>query len=73
MRMDSKTYTTAEAAAKVGVSRQTIYTWIETGKIDAPKPIRLGQRSMRLWTKADIEQARKFKDSMDRGPKPKKK
>lgn len=69
--MDAKTYTTAEVAAKVGVSRQTLYSWIEDGKINAPKPIKLGQRSMRLWTKAHIEQARKFKGTLKRGPKAK--
>jgi excisionase family DNA binding protein len=72
MFVDAKTYTTAEAAANIGVSRQTLYSWIEGGKINAPKPIKLGQRSMRLWTKTDIERVRKFKGKLKRGPKPKK-
>lgn len=69
--MDAKTYTTAEVAAKVGVSRQTLYSWIDRGRINAPKPIKLGQRSMRLWSKADMEQARKFKGFLKRGRKTK--
>jgi excisionase family DNA binding protein len=52
--METKTYTTDEAAKKIGISRQTLYTWIAVGKVEAPKPIKLGKRSMRLWTKADI-------------------
>jgi len=69
--MAAKTYTTAEAAAQIGVSRQTLYSWIEAEKINAPEPLELGQRSMRIWTKADIERARKCKGSLKRGPKPK--
>jgi excisionase family DNA binding protein len=72
MFVDAKTYTTAEAAANIGVSRQTLYSWIDGGKINAPKPIKLGQRSMRLWTKTDIKRVRKFKGKLKRGPKPKK-
>jgi excisionase family DNA binding protein len=68
----AKSYTTAEAAEQIGISRQTLYSWIESGEIDSPEPIELGQRSMRLWTKTDIERARKFKGKLKRGPKPKK-
>ena len=60
-RMAPKTYTTDEAAKKIGISRQTLYSWIDAGKIEAPKPIQLGKRSMRLWTKADIERVKRFK------------
>jgi len=67
--MGTKTYTTAEAAERIGVSRQALYLWIDAGKIEAPKPIELGKRSMRLWTKADIEKARKFKGTLRSGPK----
>jgi excisionase family DNA binding protein len=70
--MEAKTYTTAEAAVKIGVSRQTLFTWIESDKIAAPKPTKMGQRSIRFWTSADIEKARKFKDTTKRrGPKQK--
>ena len=71
--MDAKTYTTGEAAAKIGVSRQTLHTWIEAGSIAAPKPIAMGQRSIRFWTKADIDEARKFKGTLKPGPRAKKK
>ena len=67
--MEMKTYTTAEAAEKIGVTRQTLYLWIEADQIEAPKPIKLGQRTMRFWTKADIEKARKFKGTLKSGPK----
>jgi excisionase family DNA binding protein len=69
----SKNYTTTEAAAKIGVSRQTLHAWIESGQIDAPKPVEMGQRLIRFWTVADIDRARKFKGTLKSGPKPKKK
>ena len=71
--MAAKTYTTAEAAAMIGISRQTLYAWMETREIDPPTPIQLGKRSMRLWTKADIERARKLKGTLRSGPSLKKK
>lgn len=70
--MRSKTFTTAEAAKQIGTSRQSIYSWIASGKIEAPKPIELGRRSMRFWTKADIEKVRRFKGTLKPGRKKKK-
>jgi len=64
-----KTYTTTEAAAQIGVSRQTLFTWIENNLIVAPKPVTMGRRSIRFWTKADIERVRKFKGTLRTGPR----
>lgn len=50
--MSQKLYTTREAAAQVGVSRQTVQTWIKEGKIRPPEitmPV-----GIRFWSKADI-------------------
>jgi excisionase family DNA binding protein len=66
-------FTTAEAAAKIGVSRQTLYSWIESALINAPKAIPVGGAFIRLWTKADIDLAAKAKGKLKRGPKPKRK
>jgi excisionase family DNA binding protein len=71
--MDARTYTTAEAAEQIGVSRQTLFTWIAKKQITAPKPVRMGQRSIRFWTKEDIELARKFKGTLKAAPRSKKK
>jgi excisionase family DNA binding protein len=71
--MEPKIHTTAEAAAAIGVSRQTLYSWIEGGKVSAPKLIVTGKKSIRLWTKADIERVRRFKGTLKRGPSSKKK
>jgi len=64
----TKFYSTLEAAARIGVSRQTLYTWIELGLIDAPKPMREG---VRLWTASQIASASKAKGKLKRGPVPK--
>jgi excisionase family DNA binding protein len=64
----AKTYTTAQVAAKLKISRQTLYSWIEGGHIVAPEPIAVGQRAFRFWTGVHIELARKFKGTLKRGP-----
>ncbi len=64
-------FTTAQAAKRIGVSRQTLYSWIDSGLIRAPELIRAGRASLRLWTQADINQAAKAKGILKRGPKPK--
>lgn len=56
-----KTYTTSEAAAKIPLSRETLYTWLEQGKIRKPKQIQLGNKTHYLWTDADIATAEKYK------------
>jgi excisionase family DNA binding protein len=73
VKLKSKHFTTAEAAAKIGVSRQTLYSWIAARTIAAPTPIALGKGSIRLWTKTDIEEARKFKGKLKPGPQKRKK
>jgi len=71
--MNPKSYTTSEAAKRIGVSRQTLQTWIVAGRIDAPKLIGVGNATLRLWTEADIEKARRIKGTAKPGPKTKKK
>jgi excisionase family DNA binding protein len=67
-----RNYTTSEAAKRIGVSRQTLYSWIERGYVDAPKPLKIGGGSIRLWSMAEIQRARKFKDTLKPGPHPRK-
>jgi excisionase family DNA binding protein len=66
-------FTTKQAAAKIGVSRQTLYSWIASGLVPAPKPIPVGAGSIRLWTQADVELAAKGKGKLKRGPVAKRK
>jgi DNA-binding transcriptional MerR regulator len=55
--MRPKLYTTAQAAKKIGVSRQSLQTWITKG-VAAP-PIVGG--NVRLWTEEDISKLKKGK------------
>lgn len=57
-------FTTAEAATKIGVSRATLYNWIESGLVEAPEPIRQG---VRLWTASDIAKAARAKGTIKLG------
>jgi DNA-binding transcriptional MerR regulator len=68
-----KTYSTSDAAKKIGVSRQTLQAWIETESIPMPQLQKIGRVNIRLWTSGDIVRARKFKGTLKRGPKRKKK
>jgi excisionase family DNA binding protein len=65
-------YTTAEVARLVGVSRQTLQAWVKGQMIEAPKLIEIGNVSVRLWNKADVQRAKRFKGSLRPGPEPKK-
>ena len=53
-----KTYTTSEAAEKLGVSRETLYQWLRTAKIPGPQQIKLGSKTQYLWTDKDIQAAK---------------
>jgi predicted DNA-binding transcriptional regulator AlpA len=71
--MSPKTYSTSQVARMIGVSRQTLYSWIEAGVIDAPDQITAGGASLMIWTEAHIKAARKVKGSQRPGPKTQKK
>lgn len=71
--MSAKLLTTEEAADAIGVSRATLQAWIKDGNIQPPAPTLEGAVAKRLWGKADIEKARKFKGTLKPGPKSKKK
>jgi len=70
--MSPRQYTTREVAKQIGISPQTLYTWIAERHIDAPKPIVNGKRTIRLWTKTQIDEARKFRNTLKPGVKTKK-
>lgn len=55
--MRSKLVTTAEAAKIIGVSRQTVQSWIALG-VDAPPMI---GGNVRLWSPADIAKLKREK------------
>ena len=56
--MRSRLYTTAQAAKLVGVSRQTLQTWIASDRVGAVPTIIGG---VRLWTDSDLALLRRVK------------
>jgi excisionase family DNA binding protein len=55
--MADKFYTTGQAAAAIGVSRQTLQTWIADGKVDAPKII----GNTRVWSQSQVDELKRYR------------
>lgn len=53
--MADKLYTTEQAADAIGVSRQTLQTWIAEGKIKPPKLI----GKTRVWSQALVDELKR--------------
>jgi predicted DNA-binding transcriptional regulator AlpA len=51
-------YSTSEVAKMLGIQRPNLQRAIRQG-LPAPAPVKVGQIKVRLWTKADVERARK--------------
>jgi len=59
--MRQETYSTKEAAVKVGITRATLQAWIKDKKIIPPKPTLEGARAKRIWTESDLAGLRETK------------
>ncbi len=55
------TYSTSEAAKKCGIHHITLQRWVSEGKVAAPSKTRVGGVIVRLWTDADVDRVRKYK------------
>ena len=55
MSMTEKFYTTEQAAAVIGVSRQTLQTWIAEGKVNAPRVI----GNTRIWSQSQVDELKR--------------
>ena len=65
-----KTYSTQQAAAKIGVSFRTLNRWLALGLIRPTVAIPIGGgRTLWRWTDADIAKGRKVKAAQKPGPK----
>lgn len=63
------TYTTGQAAARIGISRQTLQAWIAAKKLTPPEPIKVGELTVRLWSHSDVEAARECVKENRPGPR----
>lgn len=57
---------TEEVARAVGVSRVTLERWLGSGKVTAPRPLRVGKNIFRNWASRDIERVRRYKEKFYR-------
>ena len=64
--MSAKLYTTGQAAAAVGITRATVQAWIAAKKIRPPKATVLGNVTVRMWSKADVQELRQAKEKLYR-------
>jgi predicted site-specific integrase-resolvase len=56
-------YTTAEVARSIGVDKKTLLRWLYAGKLAEPKEIvTVGSIENRIWSAADLERARQYKE-----------
>ena len=66
-----KTYSTQQAAAKIGVGFRTLNRWLAQEKIKPSIAIEMPNgRTIWIWTDADIAKGRKVKALQKPGPKP---
>jgi predicted site-specific integrase-resolvase len=66
-----KTYSTQQAAAKIGVGFRTLNRWLALGKIKPSTALKMPNgRTFWLWSDADIAKGRKVKAAQKPGPKP---
>jgi len=71
LRRMRKTWSTQQAAKKMGVSFRTLNRWLFLGRIRPSLAFPIGGRRMLWrWTEKDIARGREVKASQKPGPKP---
>ena len=58
----SRTYSTKEAAKRVGVHWMTLHKWIAAGKVRPSEQIGMNGGKHWRWTEQDIQKVRKYKE-----------
>jgi hypothetical protein len=65
-----KTYSTREAAKKLGITGVALGRYIQQGKILAPaQTVQVGEKSIHAWTEAEIEHVRHMLPKIANGRK----
>ena len=63
------TFSTRDAAKKLGIAMSTLSHYIAAGKVPAPKAVTSGGMTLHLWTEAEIEKVRKILPTLKNGRK----
>jgi predicted DNA-binding transcriptional regulator AlpA len=64
-----KSYSTRDAAKKLGIAMSTLSRHIHLKKIAAPKSVSSGGMTIHLWSESEIEQVRKLLPKIANGRK----
>jgi hypothetical protein len=56
------TFSTAEVAAAIQVNKSTLLRWLYAGKLPEPKHETFGGVESRVWSAADLERAKAFRE-----------
>jgi len=64
-----KTYSTRQAASKLGLSGVGLANYIKTKKVPAPQILSVGGRNIHAWTEEEIENVRKLLPKIANGRK----
>jgi DNA-binding transcriptional MerR regulator len=59
-----ETVSTGEAARQAGITRATLQDWITRGKVKAPRLVKVGNVSVRLWTRSDVTRLKTTKKAI---------
>jgi len=54
-------YSTREVAQLAEVHVATLEEWLAKAKVKAPRTVRVGAKTYRLWTDRDVERVRDYK------------
>ena len=55
-------YSTAEVAKEIGVSKNTLLRWLYAGTLPEPKREVFGGVENRVWSAKDLERAKAYKE-----------
>ncbi len=64
-----KTFSTTQAARKLGIDPMTLSRYIKAKKVPAPKIFAVGDSSLHAWTEEEIEHVRKLLPKIANGRK----
>lgn len=65
----SDLFTTRQAAKRLGITAAALSRYISTGKVPAPKILKIGALKVHSWTEEDIERLRKLLPKIANGRK----
>ena len=55
-------FSTAQVARAIGVDKSTLLRWLYAGKLAEPKTQTFGGVESRVWSQADLERAKRFRE-----------